>query len=59
MRSSLRLLSVVRREDVIADARDAAQRVVAADPSLLDHPALAEAVRALEETEQADYLERT
>ena len=59
VRSSLRLLSVVRHEDVIADARDAAQDVVAADPSLADHPALAAAVRALEETEQADYLERT
>jgi ATP-dependent DNA helicase RecG len=59
VRSSLRLLSVVRHEDVIVDARDAAQRVVDADPLLADHPALAAAVRALEETEQADYLERT
>ena len=59
VRSSLRLLSVVRHEDVITDARDAAQEVVAADPSLADHAALAAAVRALEETEQADYLERT
>ena len=59
VRSSLRLLSVVRHEDVITDARDAAQEVVAADTSLADHPALATAVRALEETEQADYLERT
>ncbi len=59
VRSSLRLLSVVRHEDVITDARAAAQLVVAADPTLADHPALAAAVRALEETEQADYLERT
>ena len=59
VRSSLRLLSVVRHEDVIVDAREAAQAVVDADPSLADHPALASAVRALEETEQADYLERT
>ncbi|MGH3458372.1 ATP-dependent DNA helicase RecG [Aeromicrobium sp.] len=59
VRSSLRLLSVVRHEDVITDARDAALEVVAADPSLDHHPALAAAVRALEETEQADYLERT
>ena len=59
VRSSLRLLSVVRHEEVIVDARDAAQRVVDADPSLAGHPALAAAVRALEETEQADYLERT
>ena len=59
VRSSLRLLSVVRHEEVIVDARDAAQRVVDAEPSLAGHPALAAAVRALEETEQADYLERT
>ena len=59
VRSSLRLLSVVRHEDVIVDARDAAQDVVSADPTLAEHPALAAAVRALEETEQADYLERT
>ncbi len=59
VRSSLRLLSVVRHEEIITEARDAAQEVVAADPSLTNHPALAAAVRALEETEQADYLERT
>ena len=59
VRSSLRLLSVVRHEDVITDARDAAVTVVDGDPTLAGHPALAAAVRALEETEQADYLERT
>ncbi|TXL62709.1 ATP-dependent DNA helicase RecG [Aeromicrobium terrae] len=59
VRSSLRLLSVVRHEDVIVDARDAAQAVVESDPTLAEHPALAAAIRALEETEQADYLERT
>jgi ATP-dependent DNA helicase RecG len=59
IRSSLRLLSVVRHEDVIVDARDAAQAVVEADPTLAEHPALAAAIRALEETDQAQYLERT
>lgn len=59
IRSSLRLLSVVRDEDVIADAREAATTVVAADPELAAHPALAAAVEALEATERADYLERT
>lgn len=59
IRSSLRLLSVVRDEDVIADARDAATAVLAADPALTEHPALAAVVERLESTEQADYLERT
>jgi ATP-dependent DNA helicase RecG len=59
IRSSLRLLSVVRDEDVIADARDAATAVVMADPELVHHPALAAAAAELEATERADYLERT
>lgn len=59
IRSSLRLLSVVRDEDVIADARDAASAALASDPELTAHPALAAAVERLEDTDQADYLERT
>jgi ATP-dependent DNA helicase RecG len=58
-RSSLRLLSVLRHEDVIADARDAADDVVTDDPQLRRHPALATAVADLVESEQADYLEKT
>ena len=58
IRSSLRLLSVVRDEAVIADARDAATAALASDPDLARTPALAAAVQRLEETEQADYLER-
>jgi ATP-dependent DNA helicase RecG len=59
VRSSLRLLSVVRDEQLIVDAREDAAAVVAVDPGLADEPALADAVRALEETAQADYLEKT
>ena len=57
-RSGLRLLSVLRDEDVIVDAREAATEVVAADPDLATHPVLAAAVRRLDESEQADYLEK-
>jgi ATP-dependent DNA helicase RecG len=57
-RSSLRLLSVLEHEDVIADARDAATALVADDPDLSAHPALAAAVRRLHESEQADFLEK-
>lgn len=59
VRSSLRLLSVVKDGDVIDDARSAADAVVLADPSLATHPALAAAVDVLEHSEQADFLERT
>ena len=40
-RSSLRLLSVLRDEDVILEAREVAAALVAEDPDLSDHPDLA------------------
>ncbi|HSE10766.1 MAG TPA: ATP-dependent DNA helicase RecG [Nocardioidaceae bacterium] len=57
-RSGLRLLSVLEHEDEIVAAREAALEVVGADPTLSQHPELAEAVRRLDESEQADYLEK-
>lgn len=59
VRSSLRLLSVIKHEDVIADAREAATALVDADPALAAHPALGTMVRELDESERADYMERT
>jgi ATP-dependent DNA helicase RecG len=57
-RSSLRLLSVLRDEDVIAEAREVAADLVAADPDLAGHPDLAAQVRRLHEAQQADFLEK-
>jgi ATP-dependent DNA helicase RecG len=57
-RSSLKLLSVLEHEDVIAQARDVAATVVAADPDLSGHPELAGQVRRLHEADQADFLEK-
>jgi ATP-dependent DNA helicase RecG len=57
-RSSLKILSVLDDEDLIVDARTAATDLVAADPALAGHPALADAVRALLENERAEYLEK-
>ena len=57
-RSGLRLLSVIRHEDVITDARAAAEQVVEDDPVLSLHPDLLRALDRLRETEQADYLEK-
>ncbi|MGH3510594.1 MAG: ATP-dependent DNA helicase RecG [Nocardioidaceae bacterium] len=57
-RSSLRLLSVLRDEDVIIRARAVATELVTGDPGLAAAPALAAAVRRLEQTELADYLEK-
>jgi ATP-dependent DNA helicase RecG len=56
--SGLRLLSVLEHEDEIVTARAAAVEVVTADPTLRQHPALAEAVRLLDESEQSAYLEK-
>ena len=58
-RSSLKLLSVLRDEDVISAARAAADAVVAEDPALDGHPALAAVVASLLATEQASYLEKS
>jgi ATP-dependent DNA helicase RecG len=56
--SGLRLLSVLEHEEEIVAAREAAVEVVTADPKLRHHPALAEAVRRIDESEQGDYLEK-
>jgi ATP-dependent DNA helicase RecG len=57
-KSGLRLLSVLEHEDEIVEAREAAVEVVTADPTLRHHAALADAVRRLDESQQADYLEK-
>jgi ATP-dependent DNA helicase RecG len=57
VRSSLRLLRVVEDADVIEQAREAAERVLAADPGLLGHPDLRAAMTMLD-AEQAEFLEK-
>ncbi len=57
-RNSLRLLRVVRDADVIAQARADAERVVAEDPELSGHPALAAAIDAWLGEEREEFLER-
>ncbi len=58
-RSSLRLLSVLRDEDVIADARAVAGELVTSDPALERYDALRREVEAMQQSEQAEYLEKT
>ncbi len=57
-RSSLRLLDVLRDEDVILAAREEASAVVADDPELARHPALLAAVSLYADDERAGYLEK-
>ena len=57
-RSQLRLLRVLDDADVIARARDLAERCVVADPDLSD-PGLADTVALMERQAAGDWLERT
>ena len=57
-RSSLRLLRVLRDEDLIAEAREDAAAVVDADPDLTAHPALADAIEVLVGADREEFLER-
>jgi ATP-dependent DNA helicase RecG len=57
-RSSLRLLTLLRDEDLISDARKEATELVGADPVLAGQPALAEAIGRLLDADRAEYLEK-
>lgn len=58
VRSSLRVLSVIEDEDVIAAAREEAVGVVAQDPELDAFPELRTALDALLDTEREQYLDK-
>ncbi|MFE4085317.1 ATP-dependent DNA helicase RecG [Streptomyces sp. YIM B13502] len=57
-RSSLRMLAVIDDEEVIAEAREEAARIVAGDPDLERLPALRTALDALLDEEREQYLEK-
>ena len=57
-RTSLRVLAVIEDEEVIAEARQEAAAVVAADPELENFPGLRTALAALLDEEREQYLEK-
>ncbi|MEP7017357.1 MAG: ATP-dependent DNA helicase RecG [Actinomycetota bacterium] len=57
-RSQLRLLRLLRDEDLIVKAREDAFAIVNADPGLEQHPALGKVIASALDEEQAAYLER-
>lgn len=57
-RSGLRLLSLLEDEAIIVDAREEATYLVALDPDLGEHSALAAQVARLSEDQRADYLDK-
>ena len=56
--SHLRLLSLLRDAKLITDARAEAIDLIAGDPTLGRHPALAASVAALVDEERAEFLEK-
>jgi ATP-dependent DNA helicase RecG len=58
-RSSLKLLSVLRDEDVIHRARTEATRIVGVDPALSEFPELLAVVQSALQSETTEYLEKT
>jgi ATP-dependent DNA helicase RecG len=58
-RRSLRLLSVLKHEKVIEAAREEATQLVAEDPDLAAHPALATSLARDFDEEHAEFLEKT
>jgi ATP-dependent DNA helicase RecG len=57
-KSSLKLLQLLRDEELIGEAREEAVALVQADPALAGEPGLAAAVRALVDAEQTSFLEK-
>ncbi|MFC9844611.1 ATP-dependent DNA helicase RecG [Streptomyces sp. NPDC060223] len=58
VRSSLRMLAVIEDEEIIAEAREEAAAVVAADPELAGLPGLRTALQALLDEEREQYLDK-
>ncbi|AUG79837.1 ATP-dependent DNA helicase RecG [Kitasatospora sp. MMS16-BH015] len=58
VKSSLKVLSVLEDEEIIATAREEATRLVAADPTLAAHPALRETLAGLLDEDRAAFLDK-
>jgi ATP-dependent DNA helicase RecG len=57
-KKSLKLLTLLADEELIREAREEATAVVDGDPILASHPALAAAIAAMLDDEQAEFLEK-
>ncbi|HZE41650.1 MAG TPA: ATP-dependent DNA helicase RecG [Stackebrandtia sp.] len=58
-RSHVRLLSLLRDADLIAEARTEAAALIDADRDLVNHPLLARAIASLVDGDRAEYLEKS
>jgi ATP-dependent DNA helicase RecG len=57
-RSSLKLLTLLKDEELIGRARQEAEELIGADPALAGQPALAAAIGSLLDAERAEFLEK-
>jgi ATP-dependent DNA helicase RecG len=58
-KSGLKLLSLLRDEDVIAEARERSQEIVGEDPALGKYVGLAHMIADVVDAERAEYLDKT
>jgi ATP-dependent DNA helicase RecG len=58
-RSSLQNLKVLRDEDTIVAARQAAEGLLDGDETLASHPLLAESVLVMEASQESDFMEKS
>ncbi|MEI6108699.1 MAG: helicase-related protein, partial [Actinomycetes bacterium] len=59
MRSSLKLVSILRDEEILEQARIAAVSIVSKDPELKLHPALSRAVQTLIDNSRAQFVKKS
>ncbi|GIH04476.1 ATP-dependent DNA helicase RecG [Rhizocola hellebori] len=57
-RTHLRLLSLLRDRELIGEARAEAEELLARDPTLAEHPLLAQTVSRLVSEDRAEYLQK-
>jgi ATP-dependent DNA helicase RecG len=59
VRSSLKLVSILRDEEILEQARIAAVKIISSDPELVTHPALALAVKSLIDNSRAQFVKKS
>ena len=59
LRSGLKLVSVLKDEAILSEARDVATKIIADDPQLNSHPALKLTLENLVATNQAEYVKKS
>ena len=59
LRSGLKLVSILKDEEILVQAQQVAKQIIQNDPELESHPALKLTLENLEATAQADYVKKS